>query len=126
MLIAVHGGRVLLEQRPAAGLWGGLWGFPSFDDEAAALAWCVERLCVPSPSLGREPVLQHAFTHFDLDIVPLVLDCAGPPGIADDACHRWYDPAEPARLGLAAPVATLIARCVAGRASGITARPGAG
>jgi len=53
-------GRVLLQQRPATGVWAGLWTLPMFDDEASALA------AVPA---GAEPQalprIQHALTHFD-------------------------------------------------------------
>ena len=31
---------VLLERRPAPGVWGGLWSPPQFDSESAALEWC--------------------------------------------------------------------------------------
>ncbi len=53
------------------------------------------------------PDIEHSFTHFDLVITPLVVRCRG------EACVRegkslWYDLAEPARVGLPAPIKTLL------------------
>ena len=54
-------GRVLLQQRPATGVWAGLWILPMFDDEAA-LAGEAERL---GAALEVMPRIAHALTHFD-------------------------------------------------------------
>lgn len=70
------------------------------------------------------PVLAHAFTHFDLDIHPVAVpvrcdDAAAAsahvravaepgPGM-EGAALVWYNPRQPLRLGLAAPVAQLLA-----------------
>jgi A/G-specific adenine glycosylase len=117
MLVAVReAATVLLERRPAQGLWGGLWSFPEFADRKSAEAWGRERL--QSQSAPRAwPTLHHAFTHFDLEIEPLVLHCDGPTGVMEAEGWVWYNSRAPQRLGLAAPVAELIAACVAGAAA---------
>ena len=56
---------VLLERRPAPGIWGGLWSPPQFDDESAALEWCGRELGSVELTERLEPI-DHAFTHFDL------------------------------------------------------------
>ena len=43
VLMVRDDGAVLLERRPPAGIWGGLWTLPQFDERAAAQAWIVER-----------------------------------------------------------------------------------
>jgi len=53
------GGQVLLQQRPASGVWAGLWTLPMFDDEASA------RAALPGASLHTLPRIEHALTHFD-------------------------------------------------------------
>lgn len=53
------GGQVLLQQRPASGVWAGLWTLPMFDDEASA------RAALPGASLETLPRIEHALTHFD-------------------------------------------------------------
>src|SRR6185312_16783316 len=37
MLVLAHEGRVLLRQRPAPGIWGGLWSLPEFETEGNPL-----------------------------------------------------------------------------------------
>ncbi len=68
-LVPVHAGQVLLEQRPAVGLWGGLLAPLHFDDadalRRAAAAWID-----PQPGAPRLQALaprRHAFTHFTLE-----------------------------------------------------------
>ena len=109
MLLAVRDdGSVLLAKRPASGVWGGLFSLPEFAEPAAAAAFAVQRLGVSDPVLEALPEMRHSFTHFDLDIVPLRLRIGDPvPSVAEEGLV-WYNSRAPARLGLAAPVATLI------------------
>ncbi|QJQ97747.1 A/G-specific adenine glycosylase [Halomonas sp. PGE1] len=98
-------GRVLLEQRPASGLWGGLWSLPQFDDEAALTAWLDSHAPGSAIESAGAPFL-HVFSHFRLEITPQParverLDAVG-------ETRRWYDPENPDAVGLAAPVKSLL------------------
>jgi A/G-specific adenine glycosylase len=119
MLVAVDSlGAVLLEQRPARGLWGGLWSLPEFDSEEAAAGYARDRLRgapLERPAWRPRPlgVIEHAFTHFDLTIRPLVAECEGPRETIEEAgILRWCRPQDwregRERLGLPAPVRTLL------------------
>ena len=104
-------GRVLLERRAATGIWAGLWSLPEAADEAAARADVANRHA-PGPQGGftQLPEFSHAFTHFRLDVQPVVLEVEPlAHHVADDDAHRWLLPAEAAALGLPAPVRRLIA-----------------
>jgi A/G-specific adenine glycosylase len=101
-------GTVWLERRPPSGIWGGLWSPPEYVDNGAALA------AAPTARPGQVQVLaalEHAFTHFDLTIEPLLVDLeeGAPNRIAEGAEGLWYNPRAPQRLGLPAPVASLLA-----------------
>jgi A/G-specific DNA-adenine glycosylase (EC 3.2.2.-) len=63
VLVLLDRGRVLLEQRPPHGIWGGLLSLPELPPGK-----------VPRRYAGAQPlpVVRHAFTHFRLDIAPLV------------------------------------------------------
>jgi adenine-specific DNA glycosylase len=55
--------------------------------------------------------LRHSFSHFDYELKPLVVHCAGKaPSLRDDDRYRWYDVDDPAEVGIPKPIATLLAR----------------
>jgi A/G-specific adenine glycosylase len=109
MLLAIRaGGYVLLEQRPPQGIWGGLWGLPEFPTAAAAREWSMRTLRIESPAAQPLGTFRHSFTHFDLDIEPIRIECDGASGVMESARYVWYDPAAPQRVGIAAPVKMLI------------------
>jgi A/G-specific adenine glycosylase len=113
MVFVVQDGRVLLQRRPARGIWGGLWAPPEFADPAAARSWWTATFGVEA---RRMPEVRHAFTHFDLDIEPWLLDLPGENlRVAEDAL-RWHDIRAPMSIGLPAPVARLIVGGLAGAA----------
>lgn len=105
---------LLLEQRPPTGIWGGLWSFPQFETQAAALQWCGNGM-VASPRIDavkQLPTLMHGFTHYDFDIKPLVVRCAAAnPSVHELDRHCWYRAAAPARIGLTKPAVELIRIC---------------
>jgi A/G-specific adenine glycosylase len=112
VVLAKRGSRVLLEKRPPTGLWGGMWGLPEFPTRAHASQWCSEHLS--QSSMGRTgDSLRHAFSHFDYEMKPIVVTCAGKAAtLRDDDRYRWYDPDAPAEVGLPKPIATLLRRAV--------------
>lgn len=62
-----HEDRIWLEQRPARGVWAGLWSLPLFDDEAQLLAFGRALSGEPPEVLPR---IDHALTHFDWILHP--------------------------------------------------------
>jgi A/G-specific adenine glycosylase len=111
MLLAVDkDGQVLLQRRPPHGIWGGLWSPPEFDSAEAAAQFCRSTFsALPEESLQMDPLL-HAFTHFDLTITPLRVRWQRPVSTIEVDGALWYNARDPARVGLPAPIATLISR----------------
>jgi A/G-specific adenine glycosylase len=107
MLVARRASEVLLVQRPASGIWGGLWCLPEFDHLDAAAAFAADTLT--SATIARTPLpdIEHSFTHFDLVITPVVASCRGETRVRDGNT-LWYDLDRPARVGLPAPIKTLL------------------
>jgi A/G-specific adenine glycosylase len=99
--------RILLQQRPPAGIWGGLWSFPECDTHTDVTTWCEQQLQLKATQHETLPGLRHTFSHFHLDITP-VLVRAQPVGIMDSDQYIWYNTREPIACGLPAPVKTLI------------------
>jgi len=109
MLLAIRDGEcVLLERRPPQGIWGGLWGLPEFASADAACEWCIHELRTREVTAQRLKMLRHSFTHFDLDIEPVRVDCGGTHSVMESERFVWYNPAAPQAVGIAAPVKTLI------------------
>jgi A/G-specific adenine glycosylase len=118
MLAAVReDGDVLLERRPERGVWGGLWCLPEFESATDAADYVRRALHgAPVRPVPLAPV-EHAFTHFDLVITPLLAHCSGSASAPDPGQTQWYRAREPARLGLPAPIRLLLERLTAGSPS---------
>jgi A/G-specific adenine glycosylase len=113
LLIAQRGGEasaaVFVERRPAAGLWGGLWSPPQFEDEALAREWCAREVGEPESSWEAMAPIDHAFTHFDLRLKPVRVRCTPRTDIRDGE-QLWYDLNRPPTMGLPQPNKQLFAR----------------
>ncbi|HTC15939.1 MAG TPA: A/G-specific adenine glycosylase [Steroidobacteraceae bacterium] len=98
-------GGVLLERRPERGVWGGLWCLPEFTTAAAATSFIGAHLPAAGPPQPL-PSIEHAFTHFDLTIAPLLVRCPGAAGVLEP--RLWYNIRQPAQVGLPAPISALL------------------
>jgi A/G-specific adenine glycosylase len=104
-------GEVLLERRPPQGVWGGLWSLPECPAGADPAAWSIARLGVPPRAVERWPTLRHTFSHFHLDITPVLAPVEDPaPTVLEGDATFWYQPGTALPGGLAAPVARLLDR----------------
>jgi A/G-specific adenine glycosylase len=109
MVVALEGsGGVLLERRPEAGVWGGLWCLPQFTSATAAAAFIRNNLGAGT----AQPLaaFEHAFTHFDLTITPLLVHAPAPAAVVEEGSSLWYNIREPACVGLPAPISALLSR----------------
>ncbi|EHF4978652.1 A/G-specific adenine glycosylase [Enterobacter hormaechei] len=107
MLLMQHGDEVFLAQRPPSGLWGGLYCFPQFEDEASLRAW-LEQRGIAADTLTQLNAFRHTFSHFHLDIVPMWLPVSSFTSCMDEGNALWYNLAQPPSVGLAAPVERLL------------------
>jgi A/G-specific adenine glycosylase len=114
LLLLRRGARLLLRQRPASGLWGGLWEFPWAEcAPGEAPAEAARRLAESLP--GRAPsqaalrpahvgAVSHALTHFQLELECYAADRGrGSPTAAPGHFWRWVTRRELAALPLARP-----------------------
>jgi len=87
-LVHIDRGKVLLERRPAPGIWGGLWCFP----EAS----------VAPPRARKLAPIDHGFTHFRLRIQPFLCKSRGRTD------GLWIDLAEARDAAVPTPVRNLL------------------
>lgn len=128
-LILSNQGKVWLEQRESAGLWGGLFCFPQFESLENVQAFLAEE----GVSYYQEwPSFRHTFSHFHLDIHPIYAEMGNSSKteqanmdwrkVAEQAkeyqarlssaVKYWYDPKNPEQIGLAQPVKNLLTQFV--------------
>lgn len=111
MLIPVWQGHVLIYQRPPSGLWGGLWGFYETQDKSNIQPQ-KDLLAIPECPSTFLPAFRHTFSHFHLDIQPVILQLTDKPRAGvQDSKQMWYDLHNPQNVGLAAPTQKLLAIC---------------
>jgi len=109
LILLDRDGRCYLERNPPQGLWGGLWCFPRFGDEAALRAACLAR-GIDMDTLVFAPARRHTFSHFHLDYVPVTAGVSGPPGcVAETDSGTWFHPGASGATAVPAPIARLLA-----------------
>ena len=72
-LILTKQKKILLEKRPAPGIWGGLWCPPEMTTNKDATTYCSQHYNLTIKPLNDMPPLNHSFTHFKLRIYPKLL-----------------------------------------------------
>ena len=102
-------GQLLLEKRPGSGIWGGLWCFPEAGNDLDIENWCLDRLGDRPLSQQAWPEFRHTFSHYHLDIEPMLVQVDAPAqAIMEAGPQLWYNVRQPPQIGLAAPVVGLL------------------
>jgi len=113
MLLLVRNGEVLLEKRPPSGIWGGLWSLPELADKARVRAHCRAHYgCSIAAPQALAP-LAHGFTHFKLQIQPLLCRVETIAPAAREAGQMWLSLDEAHGAAIPVPVRKLIERLLA-------------
>lgn len=105
---------VMLQKRPAKGIWGGLWSFPELPgsvDEEKINYFCHERFGFTPKKLNILPFFRHSFTHYHLDIHPILIHF--PPRMLKlmaPASEIWYNLGQQPKstIGLPKPTLTIL------------------
>lgn len=106
-LLMQDGKQVWLEQRPAVGLWGGLYCFPQFASETQ-LQQYLDQFDSTLAQTQQLNAFRHTFSHFHLDIVPVWFNMREGKRCMEESRGLWYNLARPPEVGLAAPVERLL------------------
>lgn len=113
--------KVLMEKRPPTGIWGGLWCFYEVTEKSEITTLLKSLGLKPATKQNSQQELttfRHTFSHFHLDISPIVIDCAlleandlieiNNQEISEPRKQKWYDLHSEASVGLAASTKKLI------------------
>lgn len=112
---------VLMEKRPPTGIWGGLWCFYEVSDKSEIASLLQSLGLQSSTKQGSQQELttfRHTFSHFHLDISPIIIDCTqiknatksqiNSQEVSEPRKQKWYDLRSEANVGLAASTKKLI------------------
>ena len=109
VLLIERGGEILLEKRPAIGIWAGLWSLPEIALEADSRAFARialrRRHVEPASTL---PPIEHGFTHFTLTLHPRHVTVAQWPSTAESPGIVWLPRDEALGAALPAPIRKLL------------------
>jgi A/G-specific adenine glycosylase len=107
-LLLLHHEQILLEKRPAPGIWGGLWSFPEAPSRDVE-GHCRRSFGCDVQSTKTLDALEHGFTHFRLRIHPLLCQVTRKPTVQSPA-SLWIDVEEVSEAAVPSPVRTLVRR----------------
>ena len=117
MLVVVHKGEILMEQRPPEGIWGGLLSLPELNrlfsensdvdlDEKLALALSsfgdIDEIMMLSSFV-------HGFTHYRLSVMPVQVTLRQRHVMAAQSDYQWRALAQISDAALPSPVRKLLA-----------------
>lgn len=109
MIIPKINHKVLMEKRPPAGIWGGLWCFLEVNNMNELPALLKQHQLTLKDSQAWQP-FRHTFSHFHLDIQPVLVEClaASSQEVHDHSEQKWYDLTQEESVGLAASTQKLL------------------
>ena len=96
----------LLTRRPPTGIWGGLWSFPEITETGVDhQQWCRDELGLEVDTGSILNPVNHVFTHFELNITPVICTLISKPDVIMDETHTlWYTPDSDADPGMPSAV----------------------
>lgn len=100
---------ILLLKRPTTGIWGGLWSFPECNLLDDYYLFSHDTISLKLQYIDELEKITHQFTHFTLDIFPVLLsttDCAAQK--LDSSQLIWYKLNTPLPGGVSTPVSKIL------------------
>ena len=108
VLVIERAGAILLEKRPAAGIWAGLWSLPEIDVDADVARHCKARFATDVVVGENLAPIEHGFTHFRLTIHPQRVAVRAWPARAEAPGRVWLTREDALTAALPAPIKRLL------------------
>jgi A/G-specific adenine glycosylase len=116
-ILQIPDGRVFLEQRPQSGIWGGLYSFPEFLNIDSVEHYLAEQGVTPI-QFSQQPSFRHTFSHYHLNITPVLVQIPEEVAQVQDRSTVWFNPHlsldEEQSIGLPTPVTQLLKKIAEG------------
>jgi len=102
-------GEVLLEKRPAQGIWGSLYSLP--EGQSETMLPQLNHIQVSIENVSKLDPLRHSFSHYHLDISPVRFSARRiRDAVAEKDRWLWYPLDHSIEVGLAAPIKKLLSQ----------------
>ncbi len=108
VLLLERNGRLLLEQRPSLGIWGGLWSLPELPVDGDVAAYVAARFNAEVGATLALPAIAHGFTHFALTMHPVRVPVSTWPPAVQSPGVEWFARDAALACALPAPIRKLI------------------
>jgi len=108
MLVIIHNGEVLLEKRPPAGIWGGLWCLPELPVEQDIFDVLHKRYGLKGRTVRALDRMEHGFTHYSLSIFPTEIAVTGSDTRAMEPGLMWINLEDAPGAAIPAPVKRIL------------------
>jgi A/G-specific adenine glycosylase len=108
VLVLERAGTILLEKRPGAGIWAGLWSLPEVVAHADVARHCRARFLAKVTIGDALPPIEHGFTHYRLTIHPQRVVVRAWPTRAEAPGYVWVTREDALAAALPAPIRKLL------------------
>ena len=114
-LLLMHGNDIMLDKRPGSGIWGGMWCPPQLDDGQGVVDDYLQR-CGSKVSERMElDEFTHTFTHFRLNITPVLLRLKKKPLQVQQSGSIWLELDEAMQAAIPTPVRRMLKELISGK-----------
>lgn len=111
-IILQHNNHILLQKRPANGIWGGLWSLPEISGEPSKKIikeYCYTQFKLADIEYKKRESFRHTFSHYHLAIQPILITIKKRSAkIMEGAEQIWYNLEQPSTVGLPKPIKTIL------------------
>jgi A/G-specific adenine glycosylase len=107
-LLFMSGRDIFLEKRASQGIWGGMWSPPQLEDGQCDETDYVLRSGIEVSERIALPVFNHTFTHFKLNITPVLLRVSHKPQQVQQPGSMWIDMEDAMQGAIPTPVRKML------------------
>ena len=108
VLLMEHAGTILLEKRPALGIWAGLWSLPEIHPDEDIARHCKARYAASVVAGDELDPIEHGFTHYQLTMHPQRVAVRTWPSRAEAPGLIWLTREDALAAALPAPIRKLL------------------
>ncbi len=108
LLLENNRGEILLQKRPATGIWGGLWSFPECSPDDNIEECLLAKTGFSGSIVQKSSIIKHSLTHFRMEILPIHLKVKQCNNVKEMNDQQWCLSDDALKFGIPAPVKNLL------------------